>query len=487
MQTENLLIPKQYINSNWPVRYVAVSTDGKKIAVSGRNGFIHYNTDSQRWHVFGNIKQENSLHVFGGMAWWKQYICLTCFTENYGTSEVRVYSSDHKLDNQFSSICDLPSLTLPVIVDNFENLFLVLTNDGCLQIFGLSESVSSKSTVTVSPFKAVNLTDIVIFPACVVRICFTTLKSNAPFTRTTTSGSNLFRNFDPGLCSVESLVMNYSGDVFMLQRSFLDFTPKSHSGTPEEINQQNMVVFDQLLSFGTPLLVASEIEILWSTSCFTTITSQADNDRLSSLNVIDANAYTKDSLWLYSGATGLSVWLPLPQVPSSLAFSFNYESGDNFDMGGSHRAVDRGVRQSSDRKEALQKFRLAIDGDPLVLTVELTRSLHRASRNLVAENSKRPRGKLARWIIRLQEYDFGIGHVPGKETVMANYLPRPVIEAELPLTACAINSLEGDPLELVQQQKADPKLREVIRVIKEKANIDKRTMDKEVIMLLRQK
>lgn len=319
MQTENLLVPKQYINSNWPVRYVAVSTDGKKIAVSGRNGFIHYNTDSQRWHVFGNIKQENSLHVFGGMAWWKQYICLTCFTENYGTSEVRVYSSDHKLDNQFSSICDLPSLTLPVIVDNFGNLFLVLTNDGCLQIFGLSESVSSKSTVIVSPFKAVNLTDIVIFPACVVRICLTTLKSNASFTRTTTSGTNLFRNFDPGFCSIESLVMNYAGDVFMLQRSYLDVTPKSHSGTPEEINQQ-------LLSFGTPLLVASEIEILWSTSCFTPITSQANNDRLSPLNGIDANAYTKDSLWLYSGAVGLSVWLPLPQVPSSLAFSFNYES-----------------------------------------------------------------------------------------------------------------------------------------------------------------
>ncbi|CAI2734244.1 unnamed protein product [Schistosoma spindalis] len=319
IQTENLLIPKQYINSNWPVRYVAVSTDGKKIAVSGRNGFIHYNADSQRWHVFGNVKQENSLHVFGGMAWWKQYICLTCFTENYGTSEVRVYSSDHKLDNQFSSICDLPSLTLPVIVDNFGNLFLVLTNDGYLQIFGLSESVSNKSTVTVSPFKAVNLTDIVIFPACVVRICFTTLKSNASFTRTTTSGSNSFRKFDPALCSVESLVMNYSGDVFMLQRSYLDVTPKSHSGTSEEINQQ-------LLSFGTPLLVASEIEILWSTSCFTPIPSQADNDRLSSLNGIDANAYTRDSLWLYSGAAGLSVWLPLPQVPSSLAFSLNYES-----------------------------------------------------------------------------------------------------------------------------------------------------------------
>lgn len=55
-------------------------------------------------------------------------------------------------------------------------------------------------------------------------------------------------------------------------------------------------------------------------------------------------------------------------------------------MGGSHRAVDRGVRQPSDREEALQKFRLAIDGDPLLLTVELTKSLHHASRNLGVES-----------------------------------------------------------------------------------------------------
>ncbi|CAH8570776.1 unnamed protein product [Schistosoma turkestanicum] len=325
MQTENIIVPKQYINSNWPVRYVAVSVDGKKLAVSGRNGFIHYNTVSQRWHVFGNIKQENSLHVFGGMAWWKQYICLTCLTENYGTSEVRVYSSEHKLDNQFSSVSNLPPFTLPVIVDNFGNLFLVLTNDGCLQIFGLSESLSSKSTVIISAFKAVNLTNIVVFPACVVRICLTTLKSNASFTRTTTSSEySSFCNFDPALYSVESLVMNYSGDVLMLQRSYSDVTQKSHSGTSVEINQQ--VISDQLLSFGKPLLVASEIEILWSTSCPTPITPQVDNDRSTPLSGIDTNAYTKDSLWLYSGATGLSVWLPLPRVPSSLAVSFYHES-----------------------------------------------------------------------------------------------------------------------------------------------------------------
>ncbi|CAH8664376.1 unnamed protein product [Schistosoma haematobium] len=103
------------------------------------------------------------------------------------------------------------------------------------------------------------------------------------------------------------------------------------------------------------------------------------------------------------------------------------------------------------------------------------------------KTARDPRGKLARWMIRLQEYDFSIGHVPGKENVMADYLSRPDMEADLPLTAYAVNSLEGDPLELVRQQKADPNLREVIRVIKEGADVDKRKMDKEVITLLRQK
>ncbi|TNN06099.1 Guanine nucleotide exchange factor subunit Rich, partial [Schistosoma japonicum] len=320
IQTQNITVPKPYINSNWPVRYVAVSTDGKRIAVSGRNGFIHYNCVSQRWHVFGNIKQENSLHVFGGLVWWKQYICLTCFTENYGSSEVRVYSSNHKLDNQFCSVRNLPLLTLPVIVDNFENLFLTLTNDGCLQIFSLSESLSSKSSVIISPFWTINLTNIVVFPACVVRICLTTLKGNVSVNHTTTSaGSYSSNNFDPGLYSIESLILNYSGDVFMLQRSAVNASPSNDSETSVQSSLQS-------LSFGTPVLVASEVEILWSTSCSTSFPSQVSNHHLPSPNGIDINVYAKDSLWLYSGAAGLSVWLPLPRVPNSLAFNFNYGS-----------------------------------------------------------------------------------------------------------------------------------------------------------------
>ncbi|CAH8505009.1 unnamed protein product [Schistosoma turkestanicum] len=90
-------------------------------------------------------------------------------------------------------------------------------------------------------------------------------------------------------------------------------------------------------------------------------------------------------------------------------------------------------------------------------------------------------------MLRLQEYDFSIGHVPGEENVMADYLSRPDTEAELPEIACAVNGLEGDPLELVRHQKADPNLREVIRVIKEGEDVDKSGTDKELTMLLRQK
>lgn len=65
-------------------------------------------------------------------------------------------------------------------------------------------------------------------------------------------------------------------------------------------------------------------------------------------------------------------------------------------------------------------------------------------------------------MIRLQEYDFSIGHDPGKENVIVDYFPRPGTEAELPPAEYAVNSIEGDPLEIVRQQEADPKLREVI-------------------------
>ncbi|CAH8288010.1 unnamed protein product [Heterobilharzia americana] len=320
VHTENLVVPKQYLIPNWPVRYVAVSMDGKKIAVSGRNGFVHYNSISHRWYSFGNVKQENSLHIVGGIAWWKQYICLSCISEDHGKSEVRVYPSERKLDDQFSSVCELGSLAQPVIVDNFQNWFLVLTNDGHLRSFGLAECVSN--TVRISPFKEVDLSDIVIFPTCVLRICLSSLKSNTSIAvnyQSDAATTDPFSNSDPNYCTAESLLINYSGDLFLLQRLSSKVTHQNYSKKSSESNKQQ-------LFFDKPLLVASKTEIVWSASCLQPAQSpQLDGFYLTSPDVHHINSYTKNSLWLYSGASGLSVWLLLPRITSS-PFDINCES-----------------------------------------------------------------------------------------------------------------------------------------------------------------
>ncbi|KER25454.1 hypothetical protein T265_07078 [Opisthorchis viverrini] len=52
-----------------------------------------------------------------------------------------------------------------------------------------------------------------------------------------------------------------------------------------------------------------------------------------------------------------------------------------------------------------------------------------------------PHGKLARWALRLQEYEFTIQHLPGKENHLADWLPKPKPEDEVSRIMVAANSL----------------------------------------------
>nr|CAH8870520.1 unnamed protein product [Trichobilharzia regenti] len=308
VQIQNLVVPKEYMNSNWPIRYVAVSRDGKDIAVSGRSGFVHYKGVSQRWYVFGNVKQENSFHVFGGIAWWKQYICCSCLMQNYDSSEVRVYSSLRKLDEQFCSVYQFSYLVLPVVVDSFQNWFLMLANDGCLWLFELTES----DTVVISPLKVINLTDFVVFPACVVQICLTALKSNALIAAYQPSvSSDQFLHCSSNRCSTECLLINYSDE------------PSGSTAKSTGVNETQ-------LHFGKPFLIASESEVVWSAGCFGSFKSSSQHSLPKSSYMYHINPYTSDSLWFYSGASGFSVWLALPPITSSSSHINSVVSDDTY-------------------------------------------------------------------------------------------------------------------------------------------------------------
>lgn len=52
------------------MRYSAISTDGRLIAVAGRRGLGHYSSNSGRWKLFGDEVQEQAFSVRGGLLWF---------------------------------------------------------------------------------------------------------------------------------------------------------------------------------------------------------------------------------------------------------------------------------------------------------------------------------------------------------------------------------------------------------------------------------
>ncbi|MGL5708984.1 MAG: reverse transcriptase domain-containing protein, partial [Aeromonas sp.] len=85
------------------------------------------------------------------------------------------------------------------------------------------------------------------------------------------------------------------------------------------------------------------------------------------------------------------------------------------------------------------------------------------------KTARDPRGKLARWTLKLQEYDFSIGYIPGSQNHMADYLSRISDEDHLPSLAYGANALtvafEHDPSQLVEAQEEDRLISQIKRAL----------------------
>lgn len=67
---QRIKIPQTYLDTNWPIRYSALSSDGRLIAVAGRRGLVHYSASSGRWKLFADKLQEQAFTVKGGLLWF---------------------------------------------------------------------------------------------------------------------------------------------------------------------------------------------------------------------------------------------------------------------------------------------------------------------------------------------------------------------------------------------------------------------------------
>ncbi|KAI0803143.1 RIC1-domain-containing protein [Irpex lacteus] len=122
-------IPQSYLATNWPIRYSALSADGRLVAVAGRRGLCHYSSNSGRWKLFADELQEQAFLVRGGLLWFHHV--LVAAVELSKTYQIRLYSRDLELSNQ--NVLHREVLTSPVVILSLvDNSLLVYTADNTL-------------------------------------------------------------------------------------------------------------------------------------------------------------------------------------------------------------------------------------------------------------------------------------------------------------------------------------------------------------------
>ncbi|KAF8272974.1 RIC1-domain-containing protein [Lactarius quietus] len=126
---QHIKIPQAYLATNWPIRYSAISADGRLIAIAGRRGLTHYSSTSGRWKSFSDELQEQAFTVRGGLLWFHHV--LVAAVEIGRSWQLRLYSRDLELSNQ--NVLHREPLASPVVILSLvDNSLLVYMTDNTL-------------------------------------------------------------------------------------------------------------------------------------------------------------------------------------------------------------------------------------------------------------------------------------------------------------------------------------------------------------------
>ncbi|XP_039230248.1 guanine nucleotide exchange factor subunit Rich [Drosophila yakuba] len=249
-----LQLPLNYAATNWPIRYAAIDPDGLHLAVAGRTGLAHYSLVTRRWKLFGNESQEKDFVVSGGLLWWHGFIVMGCYSLLDRTDELRCYPADCKLDNQYGHKLQVRA---PVIsLNSFRHQLIVLTADGIVSLFNMSKK--SAYALDIECAYELDVKSICIHPACIVSLTVTNLKNE------------LKPQGQLGGDQAETIIVNVCGRILMIQRDAGEQVPNTLLAT----------------------CLASCVEVFWLSHSL-------------------ERCAMRDCLWLYSGAHGMRVWLPI--------------------------------------------------------------------------------------------------------------------------------------------------------------------------------
>lgn len=193
-------LPFAYSSTNWPIRYSAIDMKGTNVVVAGRTGLAHYSLITRKWKLFGNETQEKDFVVTGGLLWYEDFMIMGAFSLLERSDEIRTYPRELKLDNEFSMKFKLRAAV--ILLNIYKGQLIVLTADGCLNIFHLRKN---ENTLEMLLVQIIDIRRICIHPACIVSV---TMKATDGVVSTTESFS-------------ETIILNVSGRILMLPRDGL--------------------------------------------------------------------------------------------------------------------------------------------------------------------------------------------------------------------------------------------------------------------------
>ncbi|KAF8506868.1 RIC1-domain-containing protein [Russula emetica] len=158
---QHIKIPQKYLATNWPIRYSAISADGRLIAIAGRRGLTHYSSTSGRWKLFGDEVQELAFTVMGGLLWFHHVLIVA--VEVGRSWQLRLYSRDLELSNQ--NVLHREPLTSPVVILSLvDNSLLVYTTDNTLLHYLV---VPTAETIKLHPAGSISFDGVITNPNAV--------------------------------------------------------------------------------------------------------------------------------------------------------------------------------------------------------------------------------------------------------------------------------------------------------------------------------
>uniref|UniRef100_H0Z3M8 Guanine nucleotide exchange factor subunit RIC1 n=1 Tax=Taeniopygia guttata TaxID=59729 RepID=H0Z3M8_TAEGU len=256
------------------VQFSAIDKLGQNVAVVGKFGFAHYSLLTKKWKLFGNITQEQTMMVTGGLAWWNDFIVLACYNLNDHQEELRIYLRTSNLDNAFAHITKVQANTLLLSV--FRDIVILFRADCSICLYSIERrSEGLNPTASIQILQEVSMSRYIPHPFLVVSVTLTSVRTETGITL----------KMPQQACEAESIMLNLAGQLIMLQRD--------RSG-PQIRDKDNNPNQRKHLPFCAPVVLAQSVENVWTTC-----------------RINKQKRHLLEALWLSCGGAGMKVWLPL--------------------------------------------------------------------------------------------------------------------------------------------------------------------------------